>query len=226
MNELTANSVKASARNSWSAITGQCARRKKGRQVDGIYTLTIINVWQKLRIEDEGIRGPEEQHQACSLSQLNTTRTKPNKMSDNTVANNTFDMKLATDPPVTTAGTVSLPPLDIIENISPSGNTNGGAYTGTASHGFAVRALLATSSPCAKATLVIYFDSTKCRVDAVSPGVIITYRHYRFRRGEEKGKFYGHPCSRTSCLHLHGEAESNPVADTNQCSVTITAARN
>jgi hypothetical protein len=114
-----------------------------------------------------------------------------NKMSDDTVANNAFDMKLATDRPVMTAGTVSLPPLDVIENISPSDNTNGGAYTGTASHGFAVRGVVGYILPGAKATLVIYFDSTKCRVDAVSPGVIITTDTIDSVAAKNKASFTG-----------------------------------
>ncbi|KAJ7074989.1 hypothetical protein B0H15DRAFT_868211 [Mycena belliarum] len=97
-----------------------------------------------------------------------------NKMSSSVSADPAFDMKLDTSTPVMTAGTVSITPLPTIGSLNAIDNTGGGAYTGTGSSGFPVRGVVAYSIPGAKATLIIYFDTTKCRIDTLSPGVTIT----------------------------------------------------
>ena len=97
-----------------------------------------------------------------------------NKMSDSITANSAFDMKLESTTPVMTGGTASVPPRDVIPSLNAIDNTGGGAYTGTGGAGFAVRGVVAYTIPGAKATLVIYFDSTKCRLDTLSPGASIT----------------------------------------------------
>ncbi|KAJ6555455.1 hypothetical protein DFH09DRAFT_1085002 [Mycena vulgaris] len=97
-----------------------------------------------------------------------------NKTSDSITANSAFDLKLNSFTPVMTAGASSIPSHDVIKSLNRVDNTSDGVYTGTGGAGFAVRGVVVCAIPGANATLVIYFDSTKCHIDTLSPGATIT----------------------------------------------------
>ncbi|KAJ7472923.1 hypothetical protein B0H11DRAFT_2037763 [Mycena galericulata] len=156
-----------------------------------------------------------------STVQINVT----NKMSDGITANTAFDMKLNSDP-VMTAGTSSVPPRDVIKSLNGVDNTGGGAYTGTGGSGVSVRGVVAYTIPGAKATLVIYFDTMKCRIDTISPGVTITTDIVDAVAKKNQVQVTGTLVVERNVYTWTAKAEAKAVQDTNQCIVTITAVEN
>ncbi|KAJ7867079.1 hypothetical protein B0H14DRAFT_3441960 [Mycena olivaceomarginata] len=131
-----------------------------------------------------------------------------NKMSDGISPNKAFDMALVTADAVLTAGTVQVKPTDPIASLNSTKNTNGGAYTGSSDH--LVRGVVVYTIPGAKANLIIYFDTNKCRLDTVAPDAKVT----------------GALVVGSDVYTYTAKAESNLVGDTNQCLVSIVAAGN
>jgi hypothetical protein len=95
-----------------------------------------------------------------------------NKMSDGNSPNKAFDMPLATAGPVLTAGAAMVMPTDPIASFNTTRNINGGAYASNPDH--LVCGVVVYTIPGAKANLIIYFDTNKCRLDTVAPDVPIT----------------------------------------------------
>ncbi|KAJ7334873.1 hypothetical protein DFH08DRAFT_813908 [Mycena albidolilacea] len=147
-----------------------------------------------------------------------------NKMSDDISPGEAFDMPLATADPVLTAGTVQVKPTDVITSLNPTKNTNGGVYAGSADH--LVRGAVAYTIPGAKAKLIIYFDTNKCRLDTVAPDVSITADIVKATETKNHAKVTGALVVGSDVYTYTAKAESNLVGDTNQCLVSIVAAGN
>ncbi|KAJ7878484.1 hypothetical protein B0H14DRAFT_2711221 [Mycena olivaceomarginata] len=147
-----------------------------------------------------------------------------NKMSDGISPNKAFDMALVTADPVLTAGTVQVKPTDPIASLNPTKNTNGGAYTGSSDH--LVRGVVVYTIPGAKANLIIYFDTNKCRLDTVAPDVSITADIVKATETKNQAKVTGALVVGSDVYTYTAKAESNLVGDTNQCLISIVAAGN
>ncbi|KAJ7896738.1 hypothetical protein B0H14DRAFT_3425522 [Mycena olivaceomarginata] len=147
-----------------------------------------------------------------------------NKMSSGINPDKAFDMPLATDPPVLTAGTVQVSPTNPIASLNPTKNTNGGAYTGSSDH--LVRGVVAYTIPGSKVKLIIYFDTNKCRLDTVSTDVSITADIVKSTETKNQAKVTGALVVGSDVYTYTAKAEANLVGDTNQCLVSIVVAQN
>ncbi|KAJ7867077.1 hypothetical protein B0H14DRAFT_2731620 [Mycena olivaceomarginata] len=148
-----------------------------------------------------------------------------NRMSDEISPGKAFNMPLATVGPVLTAGTVQVPPTDSIATLNPIRNTDGGAYTGSADQPVQGVVVVYTI-PGAIANLIIYFDTNKCRLDTVAPGVPITAEIVMATAIKNQAWVTGVLVVGSDVYTYTAKAEASIEGDRNQCLVTIVAAQN